>query len=114
MCNEAVEIDPFTLWHVPDQYKTQKMSDKAVEEDPGLLWPVPDQYKTQEICDKTVDEDPGLLEYVPDWFVLQQQIGPCGDDDDYYDDDKLIEWYDGCKKRKAQKASIKDELMPIA
>ena len=40
--------------------------------------------------------------------------------DDYYDDDgdndedKFFEWYDGYKKRNAQKASIKKELMPIA
>ena len=45
--------------------------------------------------------------------------------DDYYDDDgghwddddedKLFESsYDGYKKRKAQKASIKEELLPIA
>ena len=43
--------------------------------------------------------------------------------DDYYDDDgghwddddedKVFEWYDGYKKRKAQKAKIEKELMPI-
>ena len=44
--------------------------------------------------------------------------------DDYYDDDdghwdnddnedKFFEWYDGYKKRKAQKTKIKKELMPI-
>ena len=65
------------------------------------------------MCDKAVEEDPGLLEYVPDWFVTQEHIDLWGDEDDYYDDDKLIEWNDGYKKRKAQKASIKDELMPI-
>ena len=44
--------------------------------------------------------------------------------DDYYDgngdhwatggNDNFLEWYDGYKKRKAQKAQIKKELMPIA
>ena len=45
--------------------------------------------------------------------------------DDYYDDDgghlddndekdSFFKWYDGYKKRKAQKASIKEELLPIA
>ena len=33
-------------------------------------------------------------------------------DDD--DEDKFFEWYDGYKKRKAQKASTKEELLPIA
>ena len=85
------------------------MCDKTVEEDPGLLPPVPHQYKTHHMCDKVLEEDPGLLEYAPDWFVTQQRIGLWGDDDDYYDD-KLIEWYEG----KAQKAKIKEELLPIA
>ena len=31
------------------------------------------------------------------------------DDDYYYDDDKLIKWYEGYKKRKSQKAKIKEE-----
>ena len=35
------------------------------------------------------------------------------DNDDYYNDDELIKWYNGYKKRKAQKALIKEELMPI-
>ena len=29
-------------------------------------------------------------------------------------DEKFFEWYDGNKKRRAQKAQIKEELMPIA
>ena len=68
------------------------------------------------MCDKAVEEDLYLLEYVPDWFVRQEQIDLWLDD--YYDDDYydygMIEWYDGYKKRKAQKAKIKEELMPIA
>ena len=62
---------------------------------------------------KAVEEDPGLLEYVSDRFVTEQQIGAWGDDDDYYDDHKLIEWHGDYLKRKAQKAQIKKELMPI-
>ena len=64
------------------------------------------------MCDKVVKEDPGLLEYVPDWFVTQQGIDVWYDDD-YYDNNRLIEWYNDYKKRKAQKASIKEELLPI-
>ena len=29
-------------------------------------------------------------------------------------DEKFFEWYDGNKKHRAQKAQIKEELMPIA
>ena len=31
-----------------------------------------------------------------------------------FDDDEVIEWYKGYKQRKAQKAQIKEELMPVA
>ena len=55
-----------------------------------------------------------LLRYVPDWFVTDRQIKIWHDNDEYCNDDKLIEWYNGYKKRRAQKASIKEELLPIA
>ena len=32
----------------------------------------------------------------------------------YCNDNEMIEWYHDYQKRKAQKAKIKDELMPIA
>ena len=57
---------------------------------------------------------PWSLEYIPDWFVTQQQIKLWCDHDYYCNDDRLLKWYDGYKKRKAQKASIKKELMPVA
>ena len=40
----------------------------------------------------------------------------CDDDSDHWDNDgdKFFEWYESYKKRKAQKASIKEELLPIA
>ena len=54
-------------------------------------------------------------QFIPDWFVTQQQEKIWHDDDYYYyDDDEIIEWYDSYKKRKAQKAQIKKELMPFA
>ena len=48
-----------------------------------------------------------LLKYVPDWFVTHQQIKIWHDNDDYCNDDELIEWYEGYQKSKAQKAQIK-------
>ena len=54
------------------------------------------------------------MQFVPDWFATQQQLKIWHDDDDYCNDDELIEWYNGYQKRKAQKAQIKEELMPIA
>ena len=70
------------------------------------------------MCEKPVKKYLWLLKYVPDWFVTQQQIDLWYDDGDHWDDDndedKCFEWYDGYKKRKAQKDSGKEELMPIA
>ena len=114
MCDKTVEEDPGLLWPVPDQYKTQEMCDEAVEEGTGLLEYVPDYLKTQSMCDKAFWEDTLCLQYIPDWFVTQEQIDLWGDDDDYYDDDVLIECYHDYQQHKAQKAQIKKELMPIA
>ena len=89
---------------------------KAVEIDPWQLHYVADHFKSQEMCDHTVRdavEDPFSLQYVPDWFVAQsEQIKTWHDY--YYDDDEFIEWCEGYKKCKAQKAKLKEELMPIA
>ena len=114
MCDKVVKEDPGILWPVPDWYKTQETCDKTVEESRGLLEYSPDQYKTQEMGDNAVEEDLCLLEYVPDWLVWQEQIDLWCDDNDYYDDDVLIEWYEGYQKRKIKKAKIKEELLPIA
>ena len=58
------------------------------------------------MCNKAVDRHLYLLQNVPDWFVTQQ-VKP------WYND-KLIEWYNDCKKQKAQKVQIKKELMQVA
>ena len=45
---------------------------------------------------------------------MHQQIKTWHDDDNYCNDDEIIEWYEGYKKRKAQKAKIKEVLLPLA
>ena len=67
---------------------------------PVWIREIPDYLKTQEMCN--------------DWFVTQGQIDLWHDDDYWHDDDKLIKWYEGYQKRMAQKAKIKEELLPIA
>ena len=140
MCNEAFEEEPYTLEFVLDQYITQEISNEIMRINLAVLYLVPDHFKiqemcikalkvgtwrvledvpdcfkTHEMCDKTVGKCPFSLLYAPGWFVTQQQIKIWRDDDEYCDDnDEFIEWYNGYKKRKAQKASMKDELMPIA
>ena len=53
-----------------------------------------------------VEKIPYLLKYVTDWFVTQQQIKIWHGG--------LDKWYDDYQRRQAQKAKIKDELMPLA
>ena len=116
MCERTIEEDSYNLKFVPDHFKTQKMCDDAVRDGLYSLQYVSDHFKTQEMCDKAVKDGPYSLQYVPDWFVTQQQIKIWRDDNEYWDnddEDKFFEWYDGYKKRKAQKAQIKKELMPI-
>ena len=88
------------------------MCNVAMGERPWLWQYIPDQIKTQGMCDNSVNHSPYMLEDVPDQFVTQQQVKLWHDDNDCYDDDGLIEWYDGYKKRKAQKAKIKEGLLP--
>ena len=79
----------------------------ALEVDPWQLNDITDYFKTQRMCDKIVKDEPYFLKFVPDWFVTQQEIDIWYDDDDYCNDDEIIEWYKGHQKRKAQKAKKK-------
>ena len=108
MCNKAVQRAPWVLVWVPPWLVTQEMCNEAVQSDPWMLEYVPDQYKTHEMCNEALQSDPEVLEYVPDWFVTQQKM--------WYEEfgDVLITWRDAYIKPKAQKAKIKEELMPVA
>ena len=66
------------------------------------------------MCDKAIKDDSYSLQFIPDWFVTQQQLDVWFDDNYWYYDDDITEWYEGYKKSKAQKLSIKEELLPIA
>ena len=101
--------NPAAFFLVPDHFKTEK----NVYLDPWQLKDVPDHFKTQEMCDDAVWGYPFSLQFVPYWFVTQQQIDAWCDDDYWYDDDEIIGWYNGYQKRKAQKAKIKEEILPI-
>ena len=59
------------------------------------------------MCNEAVRNKPGRLKFVPDWFVKQQKEVKIWHDNDA----ELIEWYNAYKKRMAQKAKIKEELM---
>ena len=88
------------------------MCERALGKNSGSLESVPDHLKTQQMCNSAVSEDPYYLQFVPDWFVTQGQVKIWHKSHDS-DRDELIEWYEAYKKRKAQKAQIDKELLPI-
>ena len=104
--------NPAVLFLVTDCFKTEEMCIKALEVDPTSLYDIPDNLKTEEMCNKAVEVDPFLLQFVPDRFVKREWMWMWYDDS--HDDDKLIEWYEGYQKPKAQKGKIKEDLVPIA
>ena len=143
MCGEAVSTKLVLLAFVPDRFKTKKMCSKVIRNNPAVLFLVPDCFKTQGMCDAVVCMEPLLLAYVPDhlktqkmcdkavrnyffsvwfipdwfapdWFVTKQRMIYLRDNNNNWYYNKLIEWHDGYQKRKAQKAQIKEELIPIA
>ena len=109
MCNDVVKKRPWQLKYVPDYFKTQEICNDVVETVSWALEYVPDRLKTQKICDDAARKG-FFLRDVPEWFVAQQQLKILQYDS--YNND-LIECFDGYKKRKAQKDSIKEELMHI-
>ena len=113
MCEKVVEKRSCSLHYVPDLFKAKEMCEKVVEKKPFLLHYVPGHLKTKEMCEKLVEAGLGLLKYVPDYFVTHQQIKIWRDDDEYCNDHEFIKWYRSYKKRKSQKAKIKEELMLI-
>ena len=47
------------------------------------------------------------------WYDDIEYCDDDDDDDDDDDEDNFFKWYDGYKKRKVHRASIKEELIPI-
>ena len=114
MCNETMRAMPNAFHRIPDRFKSQEMCTKAVEVNLLQLKDVPGHFKTQEMCDKAARDYLFSLQFVPDWFLTWKQIDIWYDNDYVYNDHGMINWYDGYKKQKAEKSSIKEELLPIA
>ena len=107
ICNKAVRRELYTLVHVPDHLITQEMCEEVIRVRLAAFFLIPDCFKTQEICIRAVKVDPWQLQDVPDWSEVLQEM--------WYedDDDELIKWYHDYQKRRAQKAKIKEELIPV-
>ena len=68
MCNEAVRIDPWLLYNIPNYLETQKMCNEAVRIDPWLLCDIPDYLKTQKMCNEVIKKAPWMQFDAPDRF----------------------------------------------
>ena len=123
MCDKVVRNKLCMLLLVPDHFWTQEMCNEIMRTMPDAFHCIPDRFKTQKMSDQAVKEDSSSLQFVPDWFVTKKWMWMWYDD--YYDDDgdhwnndddedNFLEWYDGYKKRKTEKTSIKEGLLPIA
>ena len=99
--------NPAAFFLVPDGFKTQELCEIAIWFDPWSLYDIPDYLKTQKMCDNVVRGDPYSLQFVQDCFVTKKQIDVWYYDDEYRNDDELIEWYNGYQKRKVQKTKTK-------
>ena len=110
ICMEAVHTKPYTLRYVPDYFKTQEMCDEAVRMELYSLEFVPDRLKTHEMCNEAMRRGQHALQFAPDWVVVLQEMW-C---EDFDDNDYLIRSRNAYQKRKAQKAKIKEQLLPIA
>ena len=113
MYGEAVCINPLSLAYTPDHLRTQEMCSEIIPAMPDAFHRIPDHFKTQEMCIKAVRDYLFSLRFIPDYFITQEQIDIWYVDDYVYNDNEMIKWYDGYQKRKAQKAKIKEELLPI-
>ena len=57
-----LEIIPIWIREIPDNLKTQEISNEAMHIEPySFLAFVPDCFKTQEMCDKAFKIDPFIL-----------------------------------------------------
>ena len=113
MCNRVVQDEASLLGRVPDCFKTQEMCDETVRSEPYMLGHVPDHFKTQEMCEKAFEKDPRSLKHVPDWFVMDQMICQVMKQISgrHCLLENIIKWHEGYKKREAQKAQIKGEII---
>ena len=68
---------------------------------------VPEHFITPKKCvTRLVRENNDMFKYVPDWFVTAEML-------EKYQDEEMA-GLKSYKQRKAQKAKIKEELLPVA
>ena len=120
--NEAVHNRLGMILIVPDHFWMKEMCNEIMRTMPNAFHQIPNCFKTQKMCDQAVKEDSYSLQFVPDWFLTRECMWMWYDDhyddgghwDEDTDEDNFFDWCKGHQKWKTQKASIKEELLPIA
>ena len=72
LLNWLVLIEPRYLELIPDDLKTQEISNKAVEKVPWLLQYVPVHFRAPGMCFKVVEKCLHLLRFIPDHLKTQE------------------------------------------
>ena len=72
MCGKAIEPEGWILCFVPNQYKTQEMSERAVEKDSRTLTSVSDQRMTKEMCERAIENKGWKFCFVPGRYNTQR------------------------------------------
>ena len=131
--------DPSMLVYCRDRYKTQRMYDEAVDDCLAALKFIPDWFVTSKMLENLDNalhaNDDDILFYNEDFdevtFIANQRhilavdlykiiLDNDNNNNSFYEDDpdivhvRLLTWCSKCKKRKALKKQISEELMPIA
>ena len=87
---------------IPDKFM-KMLYHEVLSEESAKIRCVPDEFKSQEMCNDVVFENPTLIKHVMDWFVTAEMLEKCKDE----------EWFEGFRRCKAQKAKIKEDLLPV-
>ena len=90
------------VWCIPEKFKTREMCDKIVEKSPNFIKYIPDYFITREMCNKAFEKNPRNIYHIPDYFITEEMYKQYS-----------VEIYD-YKKRKEQKALIREQILPIA
>ena len=104
MCKQPVSKKLWYLEYVSEQFITQEMCTDSVKRNACMFIYVPEQLKNREMSEFVVKKYAWLFQFVPDCFISAEMLEKFQDDG----------WLEAYKHRKAQKAKIKEEVLPVA
>ena len=110
MCDEATKSKPYCINYVPNRFKTQEMCDDAIEEEPYKIHNIPNRFKTVWMCNKAIIRDPIAFKVIPDYLITCDMCTIS----ESYEGGIYKQDVDAYKKRKEQRALIKEQIIAVA